>query len=237
MYAAEVPTVGPIYTETLLHARLCPQAWLVEPYNATSAALFIFVAAYWLITVYGHRQPFLVYASSVLAIGGIGGTLYHGLRTHAIFLILDVVPILILAISAVYWFVRRMTRSPWMAPLYTFGGLFAIIALVQLTRLYLPEAIRGPINGYAMLGLFVTIPMLTFVVRTRFQHAHWVFLAILSFVAGMWFRAIDRSWLLPMGTHFLWHSLGALMTHLLLLYFWRVRDLKPTRSPSLAVNA
>jgi len=101
-----MPDRGPIYTETLLHQALDPQGWLVEPYNAATAVLFVFVALYWLLKA--GRQPFFLYASLVLAVGGIGGTLYHATRTHVVFLILDVVPILILAISAVFWFVDRM---------------------------------------------------------------------------------------------------------------------------------
>ena len=164
--------------------------------------------------------------------GGIGGTLYHGLRTHRLFLLLDVLPILILAISTVYWFVGRMSRSAWMAPVYTFGGLIGIIAVVRLIRTALPDGFRGPVVGYGMLGVFVIVPMVLFVVRTRFRDAALVFTAIACFVVGMFFRAVDRSWLLPMGTHFLWHTLGAVMTHLMLLYLWRVRDVRlvPARS-------
>ena len=219
-----MPDRGPIYTETLLHAQRAPDAWLVEPYNAASATLFIAVALYWLIKVAGRQQPFLTYAAVVLAVGGVGGTLYHALRTHVLFLVLDVVPILTLAVSAVYWFVERLAKSRWTAFAYTVGGLMGIFALIRTLRIIMPGPVRGPVVGYGTLALFVIVPMLIFVVRTRFQHAYLVFVAIGAFALGMWFRAIDRTDFLPIGTHFLWHTLGAVMTHLLLLYLWRMRD-------------
>ena len=227
-YPNEVPDRGPIYTETLLHAQRDPGGWLVEPYNAASAALFIVVAIYWLTRVSWRTQPFLTYAAWVLCIGGIGGTLYHGLRTQVIFLVLDVLPIMILAISAVYWFVHRMATAPWMAPVYTIGGLAGVMLTVRLLRDVFAGDLRGPVVGYGMLGLYVTVPMLLFGVRSRFEQFHWVVLALISFVAGMTFRALDRSGVLPMGTHFLWHILGAVMTHLLILYLWRMQKVELT---------
>lgn len=222
-----VPDRGPIYTETLRHEAMYPNSWLVEPYNAATAALFIVVAVYWLYRVQGPpRDGFLTYSAAVLAVGGIGGTLYHALRTHVVFLILDVLPILLLAVSAVYWFIFRMAKTRSVALVYTLGGLIAIGATVRVVRTFVPIDHAGPLVGYGMLGLFVTVPMLTFVARTRFRHAQWVALALLSFAGAMTFRALDGDGLLPIGTHFLWHSLGALMTHLLLLYVWRVRDVE-----------
>ena len=214
-------------------------SWIVEPYNAVSASLFIVVAVYWLIHAASVRHRFLIYASLVLLVGGIGGTLYHGLRSSSIFLALDVLPILILAVSAVYWFVLRMAAARWTAPVYTFGGLFAVMLTLRLIRTMYGDAPvpRGPVVGYGMLGVFVTVPMLMFVVRTKFQHARWVGLAIAAFVVGMYFRAVDRSGLLPMGTHFLWHGFGALMTHLLLYYLWSMRDVDLDGGRSLAVGS
>jgi len=62
------PDGGPLYAETNL------EHWIAEPYNAMTAAVFVFIACYWLWRIrrdFRHR-PFLAFASPVLALGGIG---------------------------------------------------------------------------------------------------------------------------------------------------------------------
>jgi len=70
---------GPTYTETHL------DRFIVEPWNAASCLSFILIVAYWVVRLRGQYRQYLFLTAClpVLLMGGIGGTLYHALRTHA----------------------------------------------------------------------------------------------------------------------------------------------------------
>src|SRR5947209_1228716 len=80
---------GPIYVETNLNR------FIREPFNAVTALAFVVLVIVWLVRLRGrYRQhPFLMACLPILLAGGIGGTLYHGLRRWPAMLVLDVAPI------------------------------------------------------------------------------------------------------------------------------------------------
>src|SRR5688500_16819572 len=75
---------GPRYTETPRDPYAPDAPPVAEPWNAVTAALFVALAVGWLVRLRGRYRnfPFLVCCVPILLVGGIGGTLYHGLRTR-----------------------------------------------------------------------------------------------------------------------------------------------------------
>ena len=90
---------GPRYTETPPDPYAPDAPLIAEPFNAATAALFVAIAVAWLVRLRGRygRYPFLMCCLPILLVGGVGGTLYHGLRTHRLYFYLDVLPIQVLA--------------------------------------------------------------------------------------------------------------------------------------------
>ena len=76
---------GPIYTETPaeIRAQKPYPGPVAEPWNAATAFLFVAVAVFWILRLRGRlsRYPFLAVSLPLLLVGGVGGTLYHGLRS------------------------------------------------------------------------------------------------------------------------------------------------------------
>ena len=69
-------------------------------------------------------------------IGGIGGTLYHGLRTESAYLTMDWAPISILTLSAVIWFLNKLVKSKIWVLLIALSGFL----VVRLTFVYFIRA-------------------------------------------------------------------------------------------------
>src|SRR3954471_21330001 len=78
------PDHGPLYTETPaeLKAGAPYPGTIAEPWNAATAFLFVLIVVYWVARLRGRlkRHSFLAVALPLLFVGGVGGTLYHGLR-------------------------------------------------------------------------------------------------------------------------------------------------------------
>ena len=68
--------------------------------------------------------------------------------------------------------------------------------------------------------------------ESRFRHGGWVVAGLISFVIAWIFRLVDRDIgpYLAMGSHWLWHTFGAITTALIIEYFYLVEGEKPQRS-------
>ncbi len=211
---------GPRYVETPFdpaqHA-----GWMAEPWNTATAVLFVLIAIGWAWTLRGrYRQyPFLTMCLPVLFVGGIGGVLYHGTRSHRAFFLMDVLPISIIGMGVSLWIWIRL--GPKLAHLL---GLIALVGLLQMVaRWQLPT--QWAINvSYATLALTVLVPIILCMIRTRFQEAGWVYTALVCFAIAWICRIADTidPPLMPMGTHWLWHTFGALTTVALSVYVYRI---------------
>lgn len=208
-----LPDGGPVYAETDL------SHFVAEPFNAASAFLFLLVAGYWLYRVIteGTRNTYLKPSLIILLIGGTGGTIYHAFRAHPIFLYMDWVPILILCLIASVYFIRIM-KVKWYWMVVSIGGLFVL----EWINFYLCPPRIGVNVSYILLALTVISPLVIYLIKTEFKYGWFVAGAIFAFVLAISFRALDKSLDLPMGTHFLWHSFGAVTAHLLLAYLFRL---------------
>jgi hypothetical protein len=220
---------GPYYVET--PDNLDQWTGLAEPYNAVTASFFVFIVLYWAYRLRGRYRTysFLSCCLPLLFVGGVGGTLYHGLRSWVGYFLMDVVPIYLLGlVIALYFWVRL---GPKLSHLF---GVLGLLALLQmLGHWQLPR--QWAINlSYAMLAVLILTPLTIVGVRTKGHALGWLLTALLAFGVAWLCRIADtvRPPLLPMGTHWLWHTFGALTTALLAEYLYRVTplNLRPARS-------
>jgi len=225
-----MPDRGPRYTETPFDPYASDAPRIAEPWNAMTASLFIWIVAVWAWRLRGRYRdyPFLVSCMPILLVGGIGGTLYHATRASVVYFLLDVVPISLLGLAgAVYMAFRYFGRRRlWLLP--------ALIVFYAACNRLLFSTI-GPTNpqlrinlSYASLAVLVVTPVVLVLIRTRFRHGGWVVAGIVSFVIAWIFRLIDRDMgpYLPMGSHWLWHTFGAITTALIVEYFYLVEGEK-----------
>jgi hypothetical protein len=204
-----------------------PDAPLIaEPLNCVTATLFIWIALAWLWHLRGRYRvyPFVSSCLPILLAGGIGGTLYHGTRASRIYFLLDVVPIQILGLAgALYMAFRCLGRKRiWV--------LFPVLLFfIGVNSLFF--ALGGQLNrqlginiSYAMLAAFVVAPIAVVLWRTRFRHGGWVVAAVVSFALAWVLRLVDQYSrpYLASGTHWLWHTFGALSTAAMVYFFYRV---------------
>jgi hypothetical protein len=213
-----LPDGGPVYSETNL------SQFIVEPWNTVSAIFFLFIVLYWHFKLKKSkkRNSFLRYSNPILGIGGVGGTLYHAFRSSHYFLIMDYLPILLLCISAgVYFTFKAFPRKRYLLL------ALAIFVLAQFLAFhFLPAGLSTNVS-YALLALSILLPTISWMFKTQFRYYYYVFLALCSFAAALSCRVLDFQGshdIFPMGTHWLWHSFGALACHLMFLYLFSVNE-------------
>lgn len=233
--SSRLPDRGPRYTETPPNPNAPDAPLVAEPWNAVTASFFIFIVLAWAWRLRGRYRhyPFLCCCMPILLAGGIGGTLYHATRASVVYFLLDVVPISVLGLAgAVFMAIRYWGgRGWWFVPAviaFYFAVnrlLFAPIVLEWISRVFRPMDEQFRINiSYASLAVVVLAPMVLVLIRTRFRHGGWVLAGLISFVIAWFFRLLDRDIgsTLPMGSHWLWHTFGAISTALIIEYFYLV---------------
>jgi hypothetical protein len=230
-----MPDRGPRYTETPADPYASDAPLIAEPWNTITASLFIWIVVWWAWRLHGRfrQYPFLVSCMPILLAGGIGGTLYHGTRASVVYFLLDVIPISVLGLAGSLYMAFRYfgRRQLWLLP-----GLVVVYAACNRLLFYAV----GPINmqlsinlSYASLAAVVLLPIVLVLIRTRFRHGGWVVAGLISFVFAWIFRLVDRDIgpYLAMGSHWLWHTFGAISTALMVEYFYLVEGEKDHGSP------
>jgi hypothetical protein len=221
---------GPLYAETPAEVRAQqPYPGLVaEPWNASTAFLFVLVAVFWFLRLRGRLRsyPFLAVSLPLLLVGGIGGTLYHGLRNWRGYFLMDVVPIYLLGlIVSIYWWIRLGPRVRHLLSMLVVLGFLQLVGVWQLPT-------HWAINvSYAMLAMLILAPLSLVLVRTGGRHAGWVATSLVAFGIA-WFCRLADAWdepLLPMGTHWLWHTFGAVTTAALTEYVYLIEGVNLRR--------
>lgn len=210
---------GMLYTETNL------QQLFPEPWNMVTSAFFLIPGVYWLIRFKGfsRQYAFLSWAVWLMLVGCVGGTIYHGLRRWSIFIFMDWVPIALLCLAAsVYFWIKLLGRND-----YGIIALFVFIAVEVAMRLLMPRTnIQLAISlNYAIMALMIILPLVLLIIKTRGYQWQTLALALLSFIVALSFRVYDKYTSLTIGTHFLWHTFGAIATSLMFVYLYRLRRL------------
>jgi len=219
----ETPDYGPIYAETNWGA------FVKEPFNAMSAALYVGLAVYWLVRLHPRRDQyrFLYTSMWVLLVGGVGGTLYHAFRIHWVFLLLDALPIAILGFATAIYAIRKLSKD-W---LWVAVAVVAVFALRVVIGQLLPRG--SAINaGYGLLGVAILAPLVVLAVRTG--HGLWNRLvpAGCLFAIALYCRTVDLSSGVSFGTHGFWHFFAAGAVWLLILFIESVGT--TTTNPGVA---
>lgn len=227
-----LPDGGPIYRESPADPANLPPGAIAEPWNTATALLFVVLALAWLIRLRGHyaRHPFTLACLPILLAGGIGGTLYHMHRSRYAYFLLDVIPINLLGLAGAIYLAARLARqSGWLKVGLTAAGA---VGAYLLFNGVLFRGLLGALGGnrhmivnisYASLAAVLLIPLGAVLLRTRFRHGNLVLAALASFAIAWFLRLADGlPGSLPMGTHWLWHTFGALTTLALLEYFHRI---------------
>ena len=205
---------GPVYTETL------PGTFPVEPFNTYSNLIFLAIVIYFAFKTSKEpkRHKFLrFWVLPILLIGYIGGTLYHGLRNHEAWLLMDYLPILILTISAVFYFIFKFSKTWWRRLLlagFFVGGSFGLR--------YVPFSLRYSESiGYVITAFSVLLPILLYLSKTKYRNGGWVALSAFTFALAVTFRVSDRFDFLSMGTHWLWHLAGGTAVFFMFMFIYR----------------
>ncbi len=207
------PDGGIVYAETNM-SQLFP-----EPLNAITSCFFLAIALYWTVRLWGSYKEhvFLSIALVLLYIGGIGGTVYHGLRQWSVFIMMDWLPIMLLCVSAGIYFLSKLIR--WYFALlivivYVFAQFFLRNILINTD----PHLFIN-IN-YAMMATLVLGPVVAYLIHTNWMHGRWVGFALLSFILALTFRIADKWLWVDFGTHFLWHTFGAIASFCMFNYIY-----------------
>jgi hypothetical protein len=209
------PDGGTMYSETNL------SQFFPEPLNTITSCFFLAIAIYWTIKLWGNfkQHTFLSLALVLLYIGGIGGTTYHGLRRWPVFILMDWMPIMLLCLSAGVYFLAKITK--W---------YFAVIIVFVYAffQFFLRKQFSGGdfqifINiNYAFMAALVLFPVFGYLLKTEWNNGKWVGFALIAFVFALTFRIADKWEILPFGTHFLWHTFGAIASFCMLNYIYLV---------------
>lgn len=222
---------GPIYTETLpgLAAGLLP----VEPWNTWSNIIFVllFIHIAFRTRLDYRRYPLIVISLPLLAIGIIGGTVYHATRSHVVWLFMDFMPILVLTSAAALAFWREVIGTwPYAVLLFLLvavsgRGLGFVLATERSVQVSL---------GYLSAALSILLPLAILVRRVKWRGLGSLCGIILTFAAAVACRMLDRAGIsssLPMGTHFLWHIFGGASVWMLMLLVVQLNDITSSEGP------
>lgn len=204
---------GPIYAETM--AGRFP----VEPFNTYSNFLFLGIILYFAFKLFGQykRHLFLSLCLPILMLSWVGGTLYHATRSAEIWLFLDWVPIVALCLAVSVYFIFKIAHHWWHNVM-----ILAVVLLIVIGGRMLPwpDSLRISI-GYVLTVLGLLLPLALYLYKTQYKNLNYVLLAVLSFVVAVVFRSFDAHLdLLYMGSHWLWHSFGAVAVFFLMRYIY-----------------
>lgn len=204
---------------------LDPSFW-AEPLNALTNVAFlstaIAAAVLWFRQPLEGRRFFDAVLIFIVAVIGTGSFLFHTYATRWAVLA-DVIPITIFMLAYLVYACRKFLTWGWLASAFSLG-LF-VVALTQLE--YAIRCNGGPcLNGSlgyvpALVVLLLFGAMLQAGSHPAGKSLVW---AGLIFAVSLTFRTIDREICEltdlfgtgPVGTHFIWHVLNAVLLYLLL---------------------
>ena len=213
---------GPRYAETQ------PGRLPVEPWATYTNLIFLFIIVYWGIRIRSSavRHTMLRVGLMILGIGWFGGTVYHATRSSDLWLVMDWMPIMILALMAAFWLWHGITGYTALATLAMTLSMF----LTMLAHL-LPGLEHGQhiTLGYIMLALSILVPACIHCVM-RWRAGWWrMTFALAAFAVAIAARELDSGLgarILPMGSHFLWHIFGGFSVFCIISYIYGAGNIR-----------
>lgn len=188
--------------------RLGPGFW-AEPVNAVSNAAFLIAAFILWRKLRGQGLPLAMGLVGILAAIGIGSFLFHSFATRWAALA-DVLPILIYILVYIY----TANRAYWgLSPWPALGLTAAFLPYAAATTpVFIWLGVGGGSAGYAPVPLLILIYAV--LLRNRLpQVSKGLAIGAGLLILSLTFRTIDLPACadFPLGTHFLWHVLNAVM--------------------------
>lgn len=205
---------GPIYQETI--AGRIP----VEPFNTYSNLIFLMIILYFVSRIYKspRKHIFLCLVLPVIFVSWVGGTIFHATRSHQVWLVMDWLPIMIVCLAGIIYFIGKIKKSWWQRVLL-FLGIFVLTSLPRFMDI--PANYRISV-GYAFTGIAVLTPFFWYAYLQRWENVRFLIFGLLTFAMAISFRTLDYTTeILPMGTHWLWHVFGGIAVFFLLYYIYK----------------
>ncbi|MFP4274407.1 MAG: ceramidase domain-containing protein [Paracoccaceae bacterium] len=180
-----------------------------EPVNALTNAAFLLAALVMGVRLRGQRLPLAMALVWVLATIGLGSYLFHT-HAQAWSALADVVPILLFILIYIYAANRHFWNLP---PLLSALGVAAFFPYAAAT-----VPLFGMIPGLGSSAGYAPVPLLiaAYAVALRRRApdtARGLGIGAAILVASLAARTLDMPLCeaVPLGTHFLWHILNAIM--------------------------
>ena len=180
-----------------------------EPVNALTNAAFLVAALVMALRLRGSGLPLAWALVALIAATGVGSFLFHTFAQPWAGLA-DTLPILLFILTGLYAATRDFLGTSWkIAALVTLGYFPFAAVTVPLFRL---------IPGLGDSAVYATVPALMLIyagllwIRAR-PTARGLVLTAALLTASIAFRALDAPLCgtFPLGTHFLWHLLNAVV--------------------------
>lgn len=205
--------------------RLGPELW-AEPLNALSNLVF-FIGAYaaWR---YGQRQlahtPGSYWLALVITLIGVGSSLFHTFANQWSVLA-DIIPIYVYQLSIVWLYGLAIGRQRGGRPI-----AYAVVTLTLFVLLAVPFALMP---GHWLNGSMGYLPAWLFTLGLGLYHRRYFPLqrnALLHasglLALSLTFRSMDMAVCdaLPLGTHFLWHTLNGGVLYLTLVAYLSIQQ-------------
>ncbi len=207
--------------------RTGPEYWS-EPVNALTNLAFLIAAIIVWARLRGPGMAMGRALAAVLFVIGIGSWLFH---THANRLtgLMDVLPILGFILLYVFAATRDYFGArPWVAALVTAGFIPYAAATVPVFSM---------VPGLGSSASYAPVPLLILIyavlLRKRLPDtARGLAIGAGILIVSLTFRTLDQSLCeaVPLGTHFMWHILNAIMLG------WMIEVWRRHRSPSHATG-
>ncbi|MFC4174508.1 ceramidase domain-containing protein [Microvirga sp. GCM10011540] len=191
-----------------------------EPLNAITNGAFVLAAAYafFLWRRAGGRDLAALWLIAVTAAVGIGSFLFHTFANRWS-VMADVIPIAVFIYSYFLLALRRYLRLGWVAAIAVtvLFGLFNSLFVRLWLGVFPGLTLNGSVSYFPAALALVAVGALC-LLRDRRVAGRALLLAAVVFAVSLLFRSIDDALCsaLPIGTHFLWHVLNALVLLILM---------------------
>lgn len=208
--------LGPVYKETDLTR--CP----VEPFNTFSNLIFLFLVIYWSWKTRFNtlKHPLTTVCMPILLLGYIEGTVYHATRSNTIWLWLDYMPVLVLALSAGIYLWRLLIRNYALTFLLIVSPLPICYFMLEYARIPAKFSLSAV---YVSLALNIMLPAVLHCVLKNRTAWLTLTLAFSFFILAIVCRQLDRFDIFTFmshGTHFLWHIFGGISSFFTIKYIY-----------------
>ncbi|MCI5049979.1 MAG: ceramidase [Rickettsiales bacterium] len=218
----ENPEVMQETTDLLQHVYgVCERTtpyWYGEPLNTLSNLLFMLVAV--IIYKHYHKHPDLkdrkildIHAMTFLIFAiGIFSSIFH-MNPNPLTELMDIVPIVLFINIFFFSITVRIGKTN------AFQTVVCYVAFLGFTHILIsqfPNAMNDSISYLSSMTALVAIAI--YLHMKRRPSSHQFLLGALVGIISLFFRAIDNAVCeqIPFGTHFMWHSMNALLLYILM---------------------